>query len=633
MKKNIGVLYIVIVMALLISPLSYIKADSGNNDAYKAIAKIRTFTLDAQYDLSDSGFGSGIIISSSGLLLTNNHVIELLRSFDNSVMDSSYLVCLPQNTVDEPDCSFSAKLIAKDKDLDVALLQIEAIPGLSSQTTFPYLPLNQTDTTNVNDQVTAIGYPDIGGSTVTSTQGIISGKIDKYGKQWIKTDAVISFGSSGGAAINSSGNVIGITSAGYSDLAGDLGYIINISSLNSWITSNMNGARLDNPILSRLKSYAIKEKGLNQSNVFENASPRFTITKPDGWEFDYSTENDLYVSNPSDDEAGDVYFALYRQPFIVNTADIIPFFRRNSLKTGDYSLFKVQEDTNIKIGNVGAKRLRIIDKNGQSVYYAVPIRNYIMLIYYSYGTNDKDRGVIENIIQSLRIIKDTSPFKESKSYTHSEPYFSFSVDKDWVILQRNDKAYPLIVLNKKYRDTYISIDVTKTDDTTRRMNQDGLLKNYRELVDSLNKVGGNIDLKVGYTEFTAHYKTGANFTDVIKGLTAFVTKSNNKTIAYEYSFTKKINNDYILNVSLYSTNTDKKAFASYRSEFNRLMKNFIITKPASKKDTDKDGLNDDDEKKYGTNPNKKDTDGDGYSDFEELKNGYNPLGKGKLKKK
>ena len=633
MRKITKVLCLMFLASFFLSVTPVALADGPVSEPYKAIVKIRTFALDNQENLSDMGFGSGIIISSSGLLLTNNHVVEVLRNFDSSVMDSGYLVCLPTTMVDEPDCSYTAKLVAKDKNLDIALLQIENIPGLSSQTVFPYLELSASDTANVNDPVTAIGYPDIGGSTVTTTQGIISGKIDKYGKQWIKTDAVISFGSSGGAAINASNKVIGITSAGHSDLAGELGYIINIASVNSWITTNQNNERISSPIANQLAAYAVKSKSLNQSNIFENPSPRFTITKPDGWEFDYSTENDLYVNNPADEEGGDVYFSLLKQPSIVDINSIIPFLRRNSVKTGDYTLFKIQEDRNIKIGNTNGKKIRLSDKNGQTTMYAVPIRNYIMFVYYSYGLNDKDNGVVENIIQSLNVIKDTTPFNEVKKYTHQDPYFSFSVDKDWVMLKRNDKKNPLVILNKKYRDLYISIDVTKTDDTTKRMNHDGLLKNFRELIDTANRVGGTLDLKIEYTEFTAHYKTNMNFTDVIKGLAAIKTKSNDKVVVYEYGFTKKLNDSYILNVSMVSLNPDKKALATYRAEFTRLMKNFSITQAVAKKDTDKDGLNDDDEKKYGTNINKKDTDGDGYSDFEEVRNGYNPLGKGKLKKK
>jgi hypothetical protein len=70
---------------------------------------------------------------------------------------------------------------------------------------------------------------------------------------------------------------------------------------------------------------------------------------------------------------------------------------------------------------------------------------------------------------------------------------------------------------------------------------------------------------------------------------------------------------------MYYDNADKKVLATYKAEFHRLMKNLSISKTQPKKDTDKDGLNDDDEKKYKTNPNKKDSDGDGYSDWEEIK--------------
>lgn len=601
-------------------------------EAYKAIVKIRTFALNTQDHLFELGSGSGIIINDSGVVLTNYHVIEVTSAFDNSPQDGIYLICLPGNTVEEPDCSYGAKYIASDKDLDIALLQITNIPGLSAQSSFPYLRLSQTDSVNINSQITAIGYPGIGGATVTSTQGTVSGKVEKYGKQWIKTDAVISFGSSGGAAINSSNEVIGITSAGHSDMLGSLGYITNIISLNSWIIENQSKPSVDLVLANKLKAFATKEKSINLLNTFTSEDPRFSITKPSEWEFFRASESELYITNPSDEEGGYISIVLVKQPYSTDVNSIAPYLRQLAADTLSDSLYKLQENATVKIGNVNGKRIRYVDNSGINVLYAVPVRNYLMLIEYDYGTNDKDKSLIENIVQTVNVIKDSS-FKELKSYTHNDPYFSFTVDRDWVVLKKNDKKDPIIIMNKKYRDFYIEVNITKVDDSTRTLNQDGLLKYYKDLSETFNKIGDSLDLKIDYTGTNPHYKTGGEFTDVIVGLTTIKSRNSNKILGYEYGFTKKINSQYILNISMYYNNADKKALATYQAEFNRLMKNFKVSKPQPKKDTDKDGLNDDDEKKYGTNPNKKDTDGDGYSDFEELKNGYNPLGKGKLKKK
>jgi hypothetical protein len=364
-------------------------------------------------------------------VLTNSHVVDVTSSFDQGEEDSAYMVCLPENTVDEPDCSYSAKLVAKDADLDVALLQIQNISGLSSKTVFPFLALNSTDATNNNDPITAIGYPGIGGGTVTVTQGIISGKTEKYGKKWIKTDAIISFGSSGGAALDASNKVIGITSAGHSDLLGSLGYIINIISLNDWISGNRTNTPRTTRLDERLIAFAQKLKTLSSSNVFENNIPRFTITKSDGWEFDYWKQNELGIHNPADEDAGDISLTAFQLPYITDAKTIIPFIKSKALERPDVSLFKILEDKNVQVGNRQGKKIRMRDADGDTSFYAVPLRNYIIFIYYSYGTDDKDKSVIESMIQSLNISGNQAAFSEIKKYSQKEPFFSFSVDQDW----------------------------------------------------------------------------------------------------------------------------------------------------------------------------------------------------------
>jgi S1-C subfamily serine protease len=138
-----------------------------------------------------------------------------------------------------PNCSYVASLITKDKNLDVALLKISGIGG-ATVSGLPFLTLNTANTLNVGDTVTAIGYPGIGGNTMTTTKGIVSGKIDnQYNVSWIKTDALISFGSSGGALIDDSGKLVGITTALSSSLSASLGYAVNTASVASWVNKNL----------------------------------------------------------------------------------------------------------------------------------------------------------------------------------------------------------------------------------------------------------------------------------------------------------------------------------------------------------------------------------------------------------
>ena len=172
-----------------------------DENAYKAVALIKSFSSVDGENLYQYASGSGIIISSNGVILTNYHVVTLEDEFDEGEYQSVYQICLSTQIDKEPDCHYVAKLIAKNKDQDLALLKIEPISGLSTQTSFEYLSLATTDNTKVNDTVIVMGYPAIGGDTITITKGIVSGKDEKFNNKWIKTDAVLSFGSSGGAAL------------------------------------------------------------------------------------------------------------------------------------------------------------------------------------------------------------------------------------------------------------------------------------------------------------------------------------------------------------------------------------------------------------------------------------------------
>lgn len=105
-------------------------------------------------------------------------------------------------------------MLQADYDLDLALLQIRTTDdgrALPADLGLTPIPIGDSDTVQLGDEVTIIGYPSLGGSTVTLTRGIVSGYLPDEG--WIKTDAEINPGNSGGTAINRDGQLIGVPSA------------------------------------------------------------------------------------------------------------------------------------------------------------------------------------------------------------------------------------------------------------------------------------------------------------------------------------------------------------------------------------------------------------------------------------
>jgi Do/DeqQ family serine protease len=144
----------------------------------------------------EHALGSGVIVTQSGYILTNNHVVDGATTVQ---------VELPDNR------QYSAKVIGRDSATDLAVVKIDA-------TNLPTLPLGDSDATRVGDVVLAVGNPLGVGETVTS--GIISakGRSNVAGDEpnayqdFIQTDAPINHGNSGGALVNTDGRLIGINS-------------------------------------------------------------------------------------------------------------------------------------------------------------------------------------------------------------------------------------------------------------------------------------------------------------------------------------------------------------------------------------------------------------------------------------
>ncbi len=149
--------------------------------------------------------GSGVIVESSGIVVTNNHVIKDADEIKIALSDGR---------------EFESKLLLRDETTDLAVLKIE------SKEKFPVLALGNSDAVEVGDLVLAIGNPFGVGQTVTS--GIVSAQsrtqvgISDF-DFFIQTDAAINPGNSGGALIDMGGRLIGINTAIYSRSGGSVG--------------------------------------------------------------------------------------------------------------------------------------------------------------------------------------------------------------------------------------------------------------------------------------------------------------------------------------------------------------------------------------------------------------------------
>ncbi|HJS01730.1 MAG TPA: Do family serine endopeptidase [Flavobacterium sp.] len=201
------------------------------------------------------GTGSGVIISEDGYIVTNNHVVK----------DASEIEITLNNKK-----SYKAKLIGTDSEMDIALLKIDADEKL------PYTTFGNSDDVKVGEWVLAVGNPYNLTSTVTA--GIVSAKARNLGtndiQSFIQTDAAVNPGNSGGALVNTRGDLIGINTMITSMTGSYVGYSFAVPSniARKIIEDIMEYGNVQRGILGvvggELNGTASKELGVKQTEGF-----------------------------------------------------------------------------------------------------------------------------------------------------------------------------------------------------------------------------------------------------------------------------------------------------------------------------------------------------------------------------
>ena len=165
---------------------------------------LRRFFSDPAHGQTQTGLGSGVLVSAEGYLLTNQHVVDGADDIEVTLSDGR---------------SASARLVGTDADSDLALLKV-------SLDNVPVIPFGDMAQLAVGDPVLAIGNPFNVGETVTA--GIVSA-LDRNQlglstiENFIQTDAAINPGNSGGALVDAEGRLVGINTAIFSRSGGSMG--------------------------------------------------------------------------------------------------------------------------------------------------------------------------------------------------------------------------------------------------------------------------------------------------------------------------------------------------------------------------------------------------------------------------
>ncbi|MBT8239573.1 MAG: trypsin-like peptidase domain-containing protein [Croceitalea sp.] len=260
------------------------------------------------------GTGSGVIISPDGFIVTNNHVIAMADELE---------VTLNNNK------SYAAEVIGADANSDIALLKIDVEQPL------PYLAFGDSDRAKIGEWVLAVGNPFNLTSTVTA--GIVSAKARSISpgrnQSFIQTDAAVNPGNSGGALVNTNGDLIGINTAITSQTGSYVGYSFAVPS------------NIAKKVVDDILEFGNVQKGILGISALNAASPQ-------AMEQGLDEIDGVYISNV-EEETGAEKAGLQEGDIIKQVDDVR--IRKFSELTGYLSAKRPGDEVSVTVNRNGRK--------------------------------------------------------------------------------------------------------------------------------------------------------------------------------------------------------------------------------------------------------------------------------------
>ena len=364
------------------------------------------------------GTGSGVIISEDGYIVTNNHVVK----------DASEIEITLNNKK-----SYKAKLIGTDSKMDIALLKIDANEKL------PYTAFGDSDNVKVGEWVLAVGNPYNLTSTVTA--GIVSAKArnlgDKGIQSFIQTDAAVNPGNSGGALVDTQGNLVGINTMISSMTGSYVGYSFAVPSniARKIIEDIMEYGNVQRGILGveggELNAMASKELGVTQTEGFYINK----VTKNSGAESSGLKKGDIIVKLDNQNISTFADLSGYINTKRPKDNVLVTYLREGKTKSATVMLSKNEyfatEFKGIELENVDA-----VDKKKFKLDYGVKIKsiNNENLVQYA----EELKG---NIILSIDNVKATDIESVSKLLSKKDESQSIRLE----MVNKNGEVIRIII--------------------------------------------------------------------------------------------------------------------------------------------------------------------------------------------
>lgn len=251
---------LMLTLVLLATGVGVQPASALTRDLVAASLRSTVQVIVPDNDFEWFSLGSGTVMDANGLILTNNHVVEGEgRNGLNNDDALAFIAVPPADLRGEAVVKYVGRIVKTDAPLDLALVQIIGLVDdpeapLPANLGLPAITLGNSDDLVTGDEINMFGYPGLGGNTPTYTQGKVAGFLDDDRNgvyEWIKTDAELNHGNSGGLATDVDGRFVGVPSAGNTDDIGKIGLVrdgnLAIDFVNSYFPNPQGtGAQVTN---------------------------------------------------------------------------------------------------------------------------------------------------------------------------------------------------------------------------------------------------------------------------------------------------------------------------------------------------------------------------------------------------
>ncbi|MBI5422223.1 trypsin-like peptidase domain-containing protein [Candidatus Peregrinibacteria bacterium] len=386
------------------------------------------------------GSGSGTVITPDGLVVTNHHVV--FDETDIKPLDA-FEVCITFDAKEEPVCTFTASLVALDKDLDIALLKINDLDVFGNSVSgLKTLNPKNSSAPKEQDKIQIMGYPASGGETITLSQGQISGSETNNGFHYFKTDTDFDHGSSGGTVLDANGNYIGIPTyiRSYSE---NVGYFLDLRDARPWIEHNRTATPTPlaqaNTLLTR---ELVRLSNANQTLTYTQDRPPFAeLTLPQGWKFDEINEDNFRASQKNLSNPVSVSVIMTPYQYGIDEGYLTKLNEEIEKLKKSYPDLKKEKTT---YAGQSAVKTTFTNYSSRNTIFYIPYGSTLVSVGFSIDLNDvaKQEKAVQPVIDSFRFSR--KPVKDpvlSQTLRFEEPPFSITTPDGWKI-QKNASKDP-----------------------------------------------------------------------------------------------------------------------------------------------------------------------------------------------